>query len=127
MIRVNIESKKHGKVWRDFETEADALLWVHQCQQTEHWGINERIIPRAQATYEQLLLNPRILLEEEDEQGNIIEPERVVLPAEWSYSLEPVDVTDVEAEANALKEIDWSKVTTIAALKEILKQVIEKV
>lgn len=125
MIRLNINSKKHGLVYRDFETQEQVDKYIAEIG--EHWGRKE----------DQTVV---IQYEVQDEQGNIIEP-LITEVLKKEVDFEQIDMTkEIEAEKTKkekkkkyredrvlnLKKIVWKDVKTIAELKDIVKALVDE-
>lgn len=88
MIKVIINSQKHGTVWREFDNQLQVDAYIDEVTLSQHWGRNawtEVVVP-----------------EVKDELGNMVTPaETVDHPAEWSWSQE-----DISAQVLAEKKLE---------------------
>jgi predicted secreted protein len=107
----------------EFSTHAEAEAWVKKVEETNGFG---------KAAYKKEIKAAYV-----DEEGNHIPAVYEDVPAE--YEVEYIDITiqkdqeRVDAEVKKinkadrrkkLKEIDWTKVTTVASIRDLLKTVI---
>lgn len=125
MIKLYIDSQKHGHVSRDFESQAEVDKYLFEIG--NHWGRQKEEIAIVQR-------------EAQDDQGNIIEPQITeVLPQEVVFTTEDKTVEveqekqkkekkkkDREDRVSSLKKIDWKAIKTIAELKDVVKSIHEE-
>lgn len=126
MIRLHIQSNKHGQLFKDFESQAEVDQYLFEIG--NHWGRQKEEIAIIQR-------------EVQDEQGNIIEPQITeVLPQEVVFTTEDKTVEveqekqkkekkkkDREDRVSSLKKIDWKAIKTIAELKDVVKSIHEEI
>lgn len=125
MIRLHIQSNKHGQLFKDFESQAEVDKYLSEIG--DHWGRKQEEIVVVQS-------------EIQDEQGNIVQPQITeVLPQEVVFTTED-KTSEVEAEkqkkdkkkkdredrVSSLKSIDWKNINTVQELKQIVKSLYEE-
>ena len=126
MIRLHIQSNKHGQLFKDFESQAEVDQYLLEIG--NHWGRQKEEIAIVQR-------------EVQDEQGNIIEPQITeILHQEVVFTTEDKTVEveqekqkkekkkkDREDRVSSLKKIDWKAIKTIAELKDVVKSIHEEI
>ena len=125
MIRLHIQSNKHGQMFKDFNSQAEVDEYLSEIG--DHWGRKQEDIIVVQS-------------EIQDEQGNIVQPQITeVLPQEVVFTTED-KTAEYEQEkqkkekkkkyredrVSSLKKIDWKAVKTIAELKDVVKSIHEE-
>ena len=125
MIRLHIQSNKHGQMFKDFNSQAEVDEYLSEIG--DHWGRKQEDIIVVQS-------------EIQDEQGNIVQPQITeVLPQEVVFTTEDKTAEyeqekqkkdkkkkDREDRVMSLKNIDWTKVDKIADLKQIVKALVNE-
>jgi len=125
MIRLYIQSNKHGPLFKDFDSQADVNQYLAEIG--DRWGRQQ----------------PEVIVvqnEIQDEQGNIVQPQITeTLPQEVVFTTED-KTSEIEAEkakkekkkkdresrVTELKKIDWKNINTVQELKQIVKSLYEE-
>lgn len=108
MLKLNIDSQRHGLVWKEFEDQEFLDQYLNEISNSQHWGRNERWVQEGQEDISNALETREVE----------ISPEVMVteykLPAE--YSIEIIDLGNepllelLRAQRDSkLAECDWTQ------------------